>query len=56
MTPEERLKQKAKKLIRQGCTIDKAIKSAAKGTELANKADKLRNIKQQIEWDMRFGR
>jgi hypothetical protein len=58
MTPEERLKQKAKNLIYQmGCSPEDAVAQASKEFgNLANQADKLQNVKEQIEWDLRFGK
>jgi outer membrane murein-binding lipoprotein Lpp len=57
MTPEERLKQKAKNLIYEtGCSSEHAVDEASKEFEnLANQADKLQDVKQQIEWDLKFG-
>jgi hypothetical protein len=58
MTPEEKFKQEVKNLIEQsGCSVDKAFETALKEfSHLADQADVLRNIKQQIEWDMKFGK
>jgi hypothetical protein len=58
MTPEERLKQKAKTLIHQkGCSPEDAVTEASKEFgNLANQADKLQDVKEQIEWDLRLGK
>ena len=58
MTPEERLTQKAKNLVdTTGCSPEYAVNQVAKEFgSLANQADKLLNIKQQIEWDLKFGK
>jgi hypothetical protein len=58
MTPEERLKQKAKNLIHEmGCTPADAVVQASKEFgNLANQADKLQDVKEQIEWDLKFGK
>ena len=57
MTPEERLKQKAKNLIFQtGCSPEHAVTNVAwEFGNLASHADKLQDIKQQIEWELKFG-
>jgi hypothetical protein len=57
MTPEERLKQKAKNLIQMGCTPADAVDQASKEfRNLANQAETLQNVKEQIERDLRFGK
>lgn len=56
MTPEEWFKQRVKDLMNQpGCNLDQAFSKASDEVEgLANQADRLQNIKHQIEWEMRF--
>jgi hypothetical protein len=58
MTPEERLKQKANDLIQTtGCSPEDAVTNASKEFgNLANQADKLQDIVQQIKWFLRFGK
>jgi transcription elongation GreA/GreB family factor len=57
MTPEERLKQKAKNLIQTGCTpVDAVVQASKEFGDLANQADTLQNVKEQIEWDLKFGK
>jgi hypothetical protein len=57
MTPEQRLKQKAKRLIHStGCSPEAAVIEVSKEFgALVHQADKLQNVKQQIEWELKFG-
>jgi|GEM_PF-2342554 len=65
MPPYSQFKKRAKELMKQGCTFETAIDKIKRKKEyseakseyeaLADKADKLLEIRQQIEWEIKIG-
>lgn len=65
MPPYNQFKKRAKELMKQGCTFETAIDKINRKKEyseaksehevLANQADNLLEIKQQIQWEIKIG-
>ncbi|MBD2091404.1 hypothetical protein H6F67_16290 [Microcoleus sp. FACHB-1515] len=49
------LNQTVKGLRQQGCSLKAALEALQGYENLADQADKLLKIKQEVEWEMRFG-
>lgn len=55
MNLETQLKQQVKELIKKGYSVEKAVELVFQSSDLENRADELLKLKQQIEWEMKFG-
>jgi len=54
MAPLKQFEKRMQELVRNGCTTDNAYQIASQEfSNLADRADQLLEIKQQIEWDQR---
>jgi hypothetical protein len=56
MPPYNKFKRKVTDLMRKGCTFDMAFDRAKRSFGVqADQADRLLDIKQQLEWELNFG-